>query len=188
MTKIIGLSGSIRIKSLNSALLRVAAGFAPAGVTIEIGTIKGIPLYDGDVEAASGIPASVAALKDKIAAADGLLLVTPEYNNSMPGVFKNAIDWLSRPASDIPGVFGGKPVGLMGASPGRFGTLLSQTAWLQVLKTLGTQPWFGQSLYLGGAGKLFDASGNLTDEESRKRVESYVRGFVEFVRLGSKQD
>ena len=123
----------------------------------------------------------VAALKDRIAEADGLLLVTPEYNNSIPGVFKNAIDWMSRPAIDIPRVFGGKPVGMMGASPGRFGTLLSQTAWLQVLKTLGTQPWFGQSLYLGGAGKLFDASGNLADEDSRKRVQSYVQGFCEFV-------
>ena len=179
--RIIGLSGSLRSKSFNSSLLRAAAGFSPTGVTIEIETIKGIPLYDGDVEAASGIPPVVAALKDKIAAADGLLLVTPEYNNSIPGVFKNAIDWLSRPASDIPRVFGGKSVGMMGASPGRFGTLLSQTAWLPVLKTLGTRPWFGQSLYLGGASKLFDAAGNLTDEESRKRVQSYVQGFAAFV-------
>ena len=123
MAVIIGISGSLRAKSLNAALLRVAGGFAPAGTKIEIESIKGIPLYDGDVEASSGLPAAVAALKDKIAAADGLLLVTPEYNNSIPGVFKNAIDWLSRPDSDIKRVFGGKPVGLIGASPGRFGTL-----------------------------------------------------------------
>ena len=181
MARIIGISGSLRARSLNAALLRVAAGFAPAGTTIEFESIRGIPLYDGDLEAASGIPAIVAALKDRIASADGLLLVTPEYNNSIPGVFKNALDWLSRPADDIPRVFGGLPVGVMGASPGRFGTLLSQTAWLQVLKTLGTRPWFGQSLYLGGAHKLFDASGTLTDEESRKRVQAYVSGFAEFV-------
>jgi NAD(P)H-dependent FMN reductase len=181
MTRIIGISGSLRARSLNAALLRAAAGFPPAGVTIEIESIKGIPLYDGDLEASSGIPAVVTALKDRIAAADGLLLVTPEYNNSMPGVFKNAIDWLSRPDTDIRRVFGGKPIGIMGASPGRFGTLLSQSAWLPVLRTLGTRPWFGQSLYLGGAHKLFDPSGNLTDEESRKRIQGYVQGFAEFV-------
>jgi NAD(P)H-dependent FMN reductase len=181
MSTIIGISGSLRTKSYNAALLRAAAGFAPAGTTIEIETIKGIPLYDGDVEAASGSPAAVVALKDKIAAADGLLLVTPEYNNSLPGVFKNAINWLSRPADDIPRVFGGKPVGMIGASPSRFGTLLSQNAWLPVLKTLGTRPWFGQTLYLSGAHKLFDASGNLADEESRKRVQGYVAGYCGFV-------
>jgi NAD(P)H-dependent FMN reductase len=179
--RIIGLSGALRARSFNASLLRVAAGFAPAGVAIEIETIKGIPLYDGDLEAASGIPPAVAALKDRIAGADGLLLATPEYNNSMPGVFKNAIDWLSRPASDIPRVFGGKPVGMMGASPGRFGTLLSQTAWLPVLKTLGTRPWFGQSLYISGANQLFDPAGALIDDASRKRVQSYVQGFCEFV-------
>jgi NAD(P)H-dependent FMN reductase len=184
MLRIIGISGSLRARSLNAALLRTAAGLAPAGTTIEIESIKGIPLYDGDLEASSGLPAAVVALKDKIAAADGLLLVTPEYNNSIPGVFKNAIDWLSRPDTDIARVFGGRPVGMMGASPGRFGTLLSQNAWLPVLKTLGTRPWFGQTLYLGGAHKLFDASGALTDEDSRKRIQNYVRGFSEFV--GSK--
>ena len=87
-------------------------------------TLHGIPLYDGDVEAAEGIPAAVAALKEEIVAADGLLLVTPEYNNGIPGVFKNAIDWLSRPAADIGRVFGGRPVAVIGASPGQFGTML----------------------------------------------------------------
>jgi NAD(P)H-dependent FMN reductase len=181
MTRIIGISGSLRARSFSAALLRVAAELVPAGATIEIESIKGIPLYDGDLEASSGLPAVVVALKDRIAAADGLLLVTPEYNNSIPGVLKNAIDWLSRPADDIPRVFGDKRVGMMGASPGRFGTLLSQNAWLPVLKTLGTQPWFGQTLYLGGAHKLFDASGALSDEDSRKRIQNYVRGFAEFV-------
>jgi NAD(P)H-dependent FMN reductase len=187
MSTVIGISGSLRTRSLNAALLRVAAGLAPAGTSVEIESIRGIPLYDGDVEASSGIPAMVAALKDKIAAADGLLLVTPEYNNSIPGVFKNAIDWLSRPADDIPRVFGGLPVGLMGASPGRFGTLLSQNAWLPVLKTLGTRPWFGQSLYLGGAHKLFDPAGALADDDSRKRVQGFVAGFAEFVRAAPRR-
>jgi NAD(P)H-dependent FMN reductase len=187
VARIIGISGSLRIRSLNATLLRVAAELAPTGTTIEIETIKGIPLYDGDLEASAGIPAIVAALKDKIASTDGLLLVTPEYNNSIPGVFKNAIDWLSRPADDIPRVFGGLPVGMIGASPSRFGTLLSQNAWLPVLKTLGTRPWFGQSLYLSGAHRLFDASGALTDEESRKRVQAYVAGLAEFVSAAQRR-
>jgi NAD(P)H-dependent FMN reductase len=180
MARVIGISGSLRTRSLNAALLRVAAGLAPAGTTIEIESIKGIPLYDGDVESSTGIPAMVASMKDRIAATQGLLLVTPEYNNSIPGVFKNAIDWLSRPADDIPRVFGGLPIGIIGASPGRFGTLSSQTAWLPVLRALGAQPWFGQSFYLGGAGRLFDASGALTDEDSRKRLQGYLAGFAEF--------
>src|SRR5947208_8844484 len=122
MVRIVGISGSLRQGSYNSALLRAALASMPAGAELVVGTIRGIPLYDGDVEASEGIPAPVATLKDAIAAADGLVLATPEYNNSMPGVLKNAIDWLSRPASDIQRVFGGKPVALVGASPGGFGT------------------------------------------------------------------
>jgi chromate reductase len=86
----------------------------------------------------------------RAAAANGLLLVTPEYNNAMPGVFKNAIDWLSRPPQDIPRVFGGRPVALMGATPGGLGTVLAQTAWLPVVRALGMQPWFGTPLSVSG--------------------------------------
>src|SRR5256885_12920455 len=107
--RIIGLSGSLRSASYNSALLRAAAEECPAQATLGIESIRGIPLYDGDVEAAQGIPARAAELKERIAAADALLLVTPEYNNSIPGVFKNAIDWLTRPAADVPRVFKGRP-------------------------------------------------------------------------------
>src|SRR5918993_2417597 len=141
MTTIVGLSGSLRMGSLNSALLRAAAGAMPNGAQLEVGSIKGIPLYDGDVEAAQGLPDTVVKLKDRVVATDGLLLVTPEYNNSLPGVFKNAIDWLTRPPADIPKVFGDRPVGLIGASPGGFGTILSQNAWLPILRTLGTVLW-----------------------------------------------
>ena len=119
MTRLIGISGSLRRGSFNTALLRAGAELMPEGTELTVETIRGIPLYDGDQEAAEGIPEPVVvALKDAIAAADGLLLVTPEYNNSIPGVLKNAIDWLSRPPADIGRVFGGKPVALMGASPG----------------------------------------------------------------------
>ena len=130
MTKLIGISGSLRRGSFNTALLRAAAEFVPDGAELTVETIHGIPLYDADVETADGMPERVSELKESIVAADGLLLATPEYNNSMPGVFKNAIDWLSRPPSDVKRVFSGKPVALIGASPGNFGTTLSQTAWL----------------------------------------------------------
>ena len=153
-------------------------------MSLEIGSIAGIPLYDGDVEAAQGVPDVVEKLKERIAAADGLLLVTPEYNNSIPGVFKNAIDWLSRPPADIPRVFGGRRVAMIGASPGGFGTLLSQTAWLPVLKTLGTQPWLGGRLEVSRANNVFDASGALVDEQIRARLVKFMQGFVEFVAAG----
>jgi chromate reductase len=178
MTRIIGISGSLRRASYNAGLLRAAQGVMPEGATLEIGSISEFPLYNGDLEAAEGQPAAVSALKDAIAAADGLLLVTPEYNNGVPGVFKNAIDWLSRPSSDISRVFGGKPVGLMGASPGGFGTILSQNAWLPILRTLGTQLWHGRKMLVSGAGKAFDAEGNLVDEAVRAQLATYMAGFA----------
>jgi len=181
MKKIVGISGSLRQGSFNAALLRAAVELAPETLSIEIGSIQEIPLYNFDVEKSEGIPAAVSRLKDQIAAADGLLLVTPEYNHSIPGVFKNAIDWLSRPPADIPRVFGQRPVALIGASPGNFGTLLSQNGWLATLRTLGTRPWFGGSLYVSGAGKVFDESGTLTDPAIRERLRKYLQGFADFI-------
>jgi NAD(P)H-dependent FMN reductase len=181
MTTILGISGSLRAGSLNSSLLRAAAEEMPPNVALEIGSIQGIPLYNGDVEATEGLPDAVVALKERIAAADGLLLVTPEYNNSLPGVFKNAIDWLSRPDTDIARVFGGRPVGVIGASPGGFGTLLSQTAWLPVLKTLGTAAYFGGRLQVSRARDVFDANGTLTDARVREQLKKYLAGFAAFV-------
>jgi len=184
MTTLIGIAGSLRTGSYNAALLRAASESAPAGTEVEIASIKGIPLYDGDLERERGIPAPVAALKDKIATADGLLLVTPEYNNSMPGVLKNAIDWLSRPSDDIDRVFGNKAVAIMGATPGRGGTRLGQNAWLPVLRTLGTRAWFGEQLYVAGAAQVFDADGRLVDEKVKQLLSKFMAGFVEFVNGG----
>jgi chromate reductase len=182
--KIVGISGSLRKGSYNTALLRAAAGLMPQGAELEIGSIAGIPLYDGDVEAAQGIPQSVELLKNSIAQAPGLLLVTPEYNNSLPGVFKNAIDWLSRPSSDIAKVFGDRPVGVIGASPGGFGTILAQNAWLPVLRTLGTRPFFGGRLQVSRAGNVFNEAGELTDDAVRSQLRKYLSGFVDFTRNG----
>jgi NAD(P)H-dependent FMN reductase len=181
MPTILGLAGSVRRASFNAALLRAAIEAAPATVTIETASIAGIPLYDGDEEAANGLPEPVRALKERIAAADGLLLVTPEYNNSIPGVFKNAIDWLSRPISDIPRVFGGRAVAIMGATPGPRGTILSQAAWLPVVRVLGLRPWYGRTLYVANAGSVFDQDGKLVDEQVKKQLTAFMSGFAEFV-------
>jgi len=177
MANIVGLCGSLRRGSFNAALLRAAAGLAPDGSRIDARTLHGVPLYDGDLEAAEGIPPAVAALKDAVAAADGLLLATPEYNNGIPGVFKNAIDWMSRPAADIARVFGGKPVAVIGASPGGFGTQLAQNGWLPVLRTLGTAPWFEGRLMVARAGDVFDADGRIVDAGIERRLRGFVAGF-----------
>jgi chromate reductase, NAD(P)H dehydrogenase (quinone) len=181
MTVLIGISGSLRRASYNSALLRAAAGFVPAGTELRMHTLHGVPLYDGDLEAASGIPEEVKTLKDAVAAADGLVLATPEYNNSIPGVFKNAIDWMSRPASDAARVFGGRPVALLGASPSGFGTILGQSAWLPVLRTLGAQLWTGGRLQVSRAPAVFDAEGKLSDPKIGAALREFVEGFVRFV-------
>jgi NAD(P)H-dependent FMN reductase len=181
MPTIIGISGSLRRASFNTMLLRAATEMAPSGTTIEIASIEGIPLYNGDDEAEKGIPDAVQRLKDRIAGADGLLIVTPEYNGSIPGVVKNAIDWLSRPATDIGRVFRDRPVGIIGASPGPGGTALAQVAWLGVLRILGAAPWFGGRLTVARARDVFDADGRITDEAVRGQLQAFVNGFTSFV-------
>jgi NAD(P)H-dependent FMN reductase len=178
--RILGIAGSLRSGSFNQALLRAAVEACPQEAAIEVESIRGIPLYDGDVEA-QGLPSRVIELKEKMAKADALLLVTPEYNNSIPGTFKNAIDWTTRPPSDVPRIFKGKPVGVIGASPGAYGTVLSQTAWMQVLRSLRTRPYFGELLYVGNATKMFDASGRLVDDTIGRRLRAYLEGFVGFI-------
>lgn len=180
MATIIGLCGSLRRGSFNLMLLRAAVEAAPPGTSIEAESIREIPLYDGDVEAEQGLPPVVQRLKGRVAAADGLLIVTPEYNNSMPGVLKNAIDWLSRPPADISRVFRGRPVAVMGATPGQGGTALSQAAWLPVLRTLGMRPWFEGRVLISGAAKVFDSEGRVVDAAARDRIRTFIEGFAEF--------
>lgn len=139
MTRIFGLAGSLRRASFNAGLLRAAAELAPAGVEVEVHSIADVPIYDGDLEAETGLPEAVVRLQEGLAAADALLLVTPEYNNGIPGAFKNTIDWMSRPPAGRT-LFRGKPVAIIGASPGNFGTTLAQTHWLPVIRTLGWSP------------------------------------------------
>ena len=173
-TRIIGLPGSWRRGSFNHGLLRAAAEVAPEGVSMEVASIKEIPLYDGDLDAESGPPKVVEDLKDRIAAADALLLSSPEYNHSVPGVLKNAVDWLSRPAKDVRRVFFGKAVAVMGAAPGAGGTRFAQTAWLQIFHALGMRVFSGRQLYVAKAKELFDEDGRLVDEGIRERLARFV--------------
>jgi NAD(P)H-dependent FMN reductase len=180
MAILVGVSGSLRRGSYNTALLRAAAERMPAGSALVVESIRDVPLYDADLEAERGIPPAVARLKDAIAAADGLLLATPEYNGGIPGVAKNAFDWLSRPPADIPRVFGGRPVALVGASPGGFGTVLAQSAWLPVLRALGADLWAGGRLLVSRAGSAFDADGVLTDARASDALRQLLEGFVAY--------
>lgn len=175
MTTILGLSGSLRNGSFNSGLLRAAAKEMPEGSELSIGSISGVPLYDADLEA-KGTPEPVLKLRDQLAEVDGLLLVTPEYNGGIPGVFKNALDWIG--SGDGAKLFDGKPVAVIGASPMGFGTLSAQTAWLPILRALKCRQWHGGRLTVSGARKLFDAEGNLTDDETRDKLAAYLADFV----------
>lgn len=187
MTTIIGLCGSLRQGSFNRMLLRAAVEMAPPGTAIEPASIREIPLYDGDVEEAQGVPPAVQRLKDQIAAADGLLIVTPEYNNSIPGVLKNAIDWLSRPAADIPRVFRGRPVAIMGATLGPGGTALSQATWLPVVRFLGMRPWFEGGVLISDAVRAFERDGRVADAATRQRIRTFVEGFAAFAGVQQRQ-
>jgi NAD(P)H-dependent FMN reductase len=181
MVRLLGISGSLRSGSFNTALLRAAQSLTEPEVELDAATLHGIPLYDGDQEQREGLPVAVQELKERVVASDGVLLVTPEYNNGIPGVFKNAIDWLSRPGSDIPRVFGDRPFALMGASPGGFGTILSQNAWLPVLRTLRVRHWTGAKLMVARAGEAFDEDGTINDEGTRRKVADFIKGFAAFV-------
>lgn len=178
--KLVGISGSLRVGSFNTALLRTAAEMLPDGVALDIRTLHGVPLYNADDEAATGIPDAVTALKQAISESDGVILSTPEYNNGIPGVFKNAIDWLSRPPADIAPIFGGRPFALMGASPGGFGTILSQNGWLPVLHTLGVDLWQGGRLMVSRVSTMVGPDHVITDEPTRERLADFVKGFAAF--------
>lgn len=181
--RLVGIAGSLRKDSYNRKLLAAAQRLMPADAVLEILAIDVVPLYNADDEASTGIPRPVVALKDAIAASDGLVIATPEYNGGIPGVTKNVIDWISRPPSDIPRVLHGKPVALMGATPGRLGTVLSQGAWLPVLRHLRMRLWTGGgSLYIPLAAQVFDEQGGIVDAEIEERIRSFMASFVDSLR------
>lgn len=164
--KVLGISGSLRQGSYNSMALRAARKLAPAGIEVEIADISAIPMYNDDIRGA-GEPAAVAQLKAQVRAADAVLLVSPEYNFSVPGVLKNTLDWLSRPPEPP---FDGKPVAIMGASGGPLGTARGQYHLRQVLVYMNTFTVNKPEVFIGNAQTKFDAQGNLTDETTAKFI------------------
>jgi chromate reductase, NAD(P)H dehydrogenase (quinone) len=179
MAKLIGISGSLRLGSYNTALLECASKLIPEGSSMEIGSISQIPLYNGDLEDSAGMPASVTSLKNSIQAADGLIIATPEYNGSIPGVLKNTIDWLSRTNLDELNVLNGLPVALMGATPGGLGTVNAQAACLPIFRSLRMQLWVtGGGLMVSSAYQKLNENGELQDDSLREQIETYLNGFI----------
>ncbi len=175
---ILGICGSLRKLSINRGLLRAAQQLAPQGVTIETFDLKEIPLFNQDDE--DNPPAIVTEFKARIRAADAILFATPEYNHSIPGVLKNAIDWASRPHRD--NAWAGKPAAIMGASPGMLGTVRAQNHLRQVFVTLDLRTFNKPEVMIGLASQRCDAEGNLTDEKSKQAIGSLVAALAALTR------
>jgi chromate reductase len=175
---ILGIAGSLRKGSLNRAALRAAEALAPEGVQVEVFDLADIPLYNQDYEASP--PARVVEMKARVRAADAILFVTPEYNYSVPGVLKNAIDWGSRPYGDS--CWAGKPVAVMGASPGALGSARAQYQLRQCFVTLDMYQLNKPEVLIGAAPQKFDSAGNLTDEPTRKSIQELLAALAKWAR------
>ena len=175
---VVGVAGSLRGASYNRALLKAAQELAPAEMRIVIHDLAGLPLFNQDVEEA-GIPESVALLRAAVASADGLLVVTPEYNHGVPGVMKNAIDWLSRPPRQS--ALDGKPAAIIGASPGMTGTARSQSQLRQSFVFTNTPVMPQPEVLVARAREKFDAEGRLTDESTRKFLAGFLERFITWI-------
>ena len=180
--RILALGGSLRESSRNRTLLNEAAVLAPPRTDLDLSAlalIGSLPHFNQDVVERDGLPPAAVELKDALRAADGLLIATPEYNWGIPGFLKNAIDWASRPASDIRDVFGDLPVAVIGAGGGS-GTRNAQTAWVSVFRYLRMRPWFGDWLFVERSGERFDQDGRLTDEATREQLRTLVTRFATY--------
>ena len=178
---LLGISGSLRAASLNTALLRAMKESSPAHVNFDISTLSNIPLYNADVEEAQGLPESVVVLRKHISKAHALVFASPEYNSGMSGVLKNALDWVSRTSAAHPGVLAGKPVALVGATPGGFGTLSAQAHALPVLRALGMIHWSQGRLMISKAHLVFGANG-LSDNALAQQIQSFTSDFADFTK------
>ena len=178
--RILALPGSLRAGSLNAALLRGAAKLAPANTLVTLyKDLADVPLFNEDLEAGP-LPAAVAQLRSCIEESDGVLISTPEYNNSIPGVLKNAIDWLSRPSPTKPLV--GKPIAVIGATSGGWGTRLAQAALRQVLFSTESLVLPSPGLFVRVAGELFDPDGTLIDPASIRALSELMQGFNDWIK------
>lgn len=172
---VLAISGSLRNASHNTALLRAAAEEAPAGVALELWTgLKDIPPYDGDDDVAPG-PPTVEAFRDAVRIADGILIATPEYNSSVPGALKNALDWASRPLAT--NAFRNKPVAVIGTSTGAFGAVWSQAELRKILGAMGARVAEAE-LAVGHADEKFDADGRLLDDDVREGLRDAIATLV----------
>jgi chromate reductase len=181
---VLALPGSLRRSSFNRALLHAAAELAPAGLSLRVhDAVADVPLFDEDVEA-EGDPPGVARLKAAVAAADGLVIATPEYNQALPGVTKNLVDWLSR--GDAP-VLEGKPAAILGASAGPWGTRLAQAGLRHTLAACGALVMPVPQVYVRDAAALFDAEGRLTDPRTRDQLARFTAAFASWIVTTSPQ-
>ena len=176
--RILALSGSLRRGSFNTAALRACRELAPQQARIEIAPLREIPLYDEDLRERTGFPAPVDGLREQIRAADALLIATPEYNYSVPGVLKNAIDWISRPPNQP---FADKPAAVFSVSPGITGGIRAQWALKPVLSGLGALVLPRPEVAIGDARTKFDDAGVLADEATRERLSTFLRAFVNWI-------
>src|ERR671927_832173 len=176
--RIIGIAGSLRRNSYNRAALRAATQLVPEGATIDIFELDGIPGFNQDEE--QNPPAKVVEFKKAIRAADAVLIVTPEYNYSIPGVLKNAIDWASRPYGDS--AWSGKPAAIMGASVGAIGTARAQYHLRQIMVFLNMFPVNQPEVMIGNASERFDAQGNLTDDATKEFIRQLLQNLVDWTR------
>ena len=174
---IVGLCGSLRSASINRAALKLAGESMPTGMTLDIAEIRDIPFFDGDV-LAQGYPAAVAALRERIRRADGVVIATPEYNFSTPGVLKNTLDWLSR-GEDQP--FGLKPVAIFSASPGPLGGARVQYDLRRVMLFMNAQVLAKPEVFIGGAGAKFSPEGLCTDATTRQFVGDQMAAFAHWI-------
>ena len=176
--RILGIAGSLRHESYNRAALRAATELVPEGASIETFELDGIPGFNQDEEQTP--PAKVTELKKRIREADAILIVTPEYNYSIPGVLKNAIDWASRPYGDS--AWNGKPAAIMGASIGTIGTARAQYHLRQMMVFLNMFPVNQPEVMIGNASERFDAEGNLTDDATKDFIRQLLQNLVDWTR------